>query len=224
MTAPYVPNPDISLWQMAAVALCEDACGYSAGLSKTAPKYLEVVERRDLPAIYTRYSSCGDLGNWLLERLGLTEKWLNRATLGHYVTGANVARLGLGCPIAHAPPSDPNYKPGPGDICEVWNTGYDAHVFVCLGPGSDERHIRTANYGASGMSAASFPGANIADSQFLKRADGWHVGLSHPRKLQRVIKLADAIALAKVPPNLAGARLPGEVLDALQARMESTDA
>jgi len=208
--------PDISVWQMGAVALAEYACGYSAGRSKDDPVYLGVVEHRDVPPNRAVYSSCGDLGHWLLERLGVREPWVNRASLGHYVVGANVARLGLGCPISHQPPIDPSWSPGPGDICEIWNTGTDAHVFVSLGVDQSGK-LRTANYGAGGMSAAASPGSNIAESPFVRSGTGWMVGQAHPRKLQRVIRLADAVALVKAQPNLSGAQVSDDLIDSLKA-------
>lgn len=218
---PYTPSTDVDAWQDAIVALAEWACGYDKKRSKDDPIYIMVTEGRDgpTPEVRKNYSSCGDQGNWILERLGLREKWINRKSLGQYVTGANVTRLGLGCPIAKAPPntSDSSWRPLPGTICEIWNTGFDAHVFVILGPGSDANHVRTANYGAGGMSPSAFPGADIADSPFVARADGWYVGLVHPRKLQRMITAEDASKLSKVAPDLTGCNVTGDVIDALGA-------
>lgn len=204
-------------WRMAAVVLAEYACGYEHGRSKDDPVYLEVCEHRDTGMLRAHYSSCGDLGHWLAERLGVRESWVNRQSLGHYRVGMNVALLGFGCPASHDAPTGPDWTgPQPGDICEIWNTstGYDAHVFVALGPGSDLNHLRTANYGAGGMSAASFPGAKISDSAFTHHPDGWYVGT---RKLHRIISLADLAQLSKVPPDLTGAKSPGEVIDAVHA-------
>lgn len=209
---------DLSVWQDAAVALCEYACGAPHGLSKDTPPYPEVTEGRDIGMSRARYSSCGDLPHWLLERLGLREAWINRHSLGHYHVGLNIAELGLGCPISHAAPTDPAWPgPGVGDICEIWNgiKGQDAHVFVVLGPGSDAQHLRTANYGMGGMSAAASPGAGISDSHFTHNANGWYVG---SRKLQRIIRFADAVALATAVPDLTGAKVSGEILDALGAK------
>lgn len=212
---------ELYLWQQAAVALAEYACGYDVGRGKDEPVYQEVAEHRDVKPMREHYSSCGDLGHWLLERLGLRERWLNRASLGQYRQGMNVAELGLLCPIAHPPPSDPHWAPNPGDVCEIWNTGTDAHVFVVL-DGSTPGHLRTANYGAGGMKAAPWPGANIVQSPFVRMVNGWMVGAAHPRKIQRVIRLVDAAALATAQPNLTGARVTGELIDALGARWSET--
>jgi len=208
---------DIGPWRDCAVALCEYACGYEHGRSKDEAVYQEVCEGRDVGMMRVHYSSCGDLGHWLAERLGVREKWVNRQSLGHYHVGMNVAELGLGCPISHDAPTDPEWSgPEAGDICEIWNgsLGQDAHVFVVLGPGSDAQHLRTANYGAGGMSSSNLPGALIANSKFEHRPGGWYVG---SRRLHRIIKLSDLVSLSTVPPDLTGAKLTGEVIDAVKA-------
>jgi len=206
--------PALYLWQDAAVALVEYACGWSAGRSKDDPVYLAVVEHRDVPPWRAHYSSCGDLAHWLLERLGLDEPWVNRASLGHYRIGANVASL-AGCPI-HSLPSGADWQPEPGDILEIWNaaTGSDAHVCVAL-DGSLPGRLRTGNYGAGGMSAAATPGAKVADSPLVHTPTGWMLGSRH---VQRVVRLADAIRLTKKPPDLTGAEVTGELIVALGAK------
>ncbi len=209
---------DLSVWQDAAIALCEHACGAPHGIGKDDAPYPEVTEGRDVGMTRAHYSSCGDLPHWLLERLGVREKWVNRQSLGHYHVGLNIVELGLGCPISHAAPTEADWPgPGTGDICEIWNgaKGKDAHVFVCLGPGSDADHLRTANYGMGGMSAAAAPGAGISDSRLTHNPNGWYVG---SRKLQRIIRFADAVTLSTAPPDLTGAKVAGELVDALGAK------
>lgn len=212
---------ELSVWQDAAVALCEYACGVPAGIGKDTAPYPEVTEGRDTGASRARYSSCADLAHWLLERLGVREKWINRASLHQFRDELNVYEIGLGCPIAHAAPVDSDWPgPGAGDICEIWNgiKGQDAHVFVCLGPGDNDGHLRTANYGEGGMSAAAWPGAGISDSAFIHHPNGWYVG---SRKLQRIIRFADAVALSTAAPDLTGAAVSGELVDALGAKYGS---
>jgi hypothetical protein len=216
----YKPNPDISLWQMAAVALVEYACGTTPhGRDKDDPVYQAVVEGRDVAPNRARYSSCGDLAHWLLDRLGLDEPWLNRRSLGHYHVGANVSDL-AGCPIHISSPFLTDWAPEPGDILEIWSTptGVDAHVCVYLGPGSTGGKARIGNYGAGGMSAAAWPGSNISDTALAWSQGGWILG---HRKVQRQIRLADAVALAKKPADLTGAQVTGELLDALLAKWET---
>jgi len=64
------------------------------------------------------------------------------------------------------------------------------------------------------MSASAYPGAKISDSSFTHHADGWYIGT---RRLRRIIKLADLVKLSTVPPDLTGAKLSGEVIDAVKA-------
>src|SRR6187402_2325726 len=138
-----MPSPDLTLdvWRAAAVALCEYACGYEAGRSKDDPIYKEVTENRDGPGEAQRraYSSCGDLAHWLYMRLGIREPWLNRNddnAFGPWKPGQNITRLwGTACPFDKVPPDGGNWKPEPGDVVLIWNTGTDAHVMVALDGG-----------------------------------------------------------------------------------------
>jgi hypothetical protein len=219
MPDPYVPNPDISLWQMAAVALVEYACGTTPhGRDKDDPVYQAVTEGRDVAPFRAKYSSCGDLAHWLLERLGLDEPWVNRRSLGHYRVGMNVSDLSA-CPI-HSVPHGADWAPRPGDILEIWNaaSGSDAHVCVYLGPGSTPGKARIGNYGAGGMNSAAWPGSNISDSALVWTDGVWVLGHRH---VQRRIQLADAVRLAKKPADLTGAQVTGELLDALLAKWET---
>lgn len=209
MTDPYKPNEDLSLWQAAAIALVEYACGYEHGRSKDDLVYHEVTEGRDTGLLRVHYSSCGDLPHWLLERFGLGgEQWVNRASLKRYRVRANISAL-ASSPISSAP-SGADWRPEPGDILISWSDplSRDAHACVALDVG------RVGNYGAGGMSAASWPGANITTPPLSYANLRWMLG---HRQVHRIIRLADAIRLAKRPPNLTGAKLPGEVIDALQA-------
>lgn len=219
MPDPYVPNPnpDMSLWQMAAVGLVEFACGTSSeGRDKDDPVYQQVVEGRDVAPYRAKYSSCGDLAWWLLWRLGLDLPWMNRAANRTYNVGMNVSDL-AGCPIHISSPFLADWAPEPGDILEIWNTasGSDAHVCVYLGPSSTPGHARIGNYGAGGMNAAAWPGANISDTALTWTGGAWILG---HRKVQRQIRLADAVRLATKPPDLTGASFTGELLDALHAK------
>ena len=205
--------PELYLWADAAVALCEYACGYDAGRGKDDPVYAAVTEGRDVPPNRARYSSCGDLAHWLLERLGVREHWVNRASLGHYTVGANVSDL-AGCPVHVVPGSA--FLPQPGDILEIWNAsgGQDAHVCVCLAEPHDGK-ITLANYGAGGMSAQAWPGANVHDSAWSAMTSGHYVGT---RRVQRVVPLASIVTVITAQPDLTGARVTGELIDALGAK------
>jgi hypothetical protein len=206
-----VTHAALDIWANAADALCGYACGWDDGRGKDDPVYAAVTEGRDVPPNRAHYSSCGDLAHWLLERLGVREPWVNRASLGHYVVGANVWEL-ASCPVHIVPGQD--YMPAPGDILEIWNTpiGSDAHVCVALSV-PVEGQIRLANYGVGGMLAVAWPGAHIADSPWRPSTAGHYIGT---RRLQRVVQLASIIPLSSAPVDLSGAIVTPELTAALK--------
>lgn len=222
-TAPTLPELTLDVWRMAALALCEYACGYTTGRNKDDAVYREVTEGRDGPGPEQRkkYSSCGDLAHWLYKRLGIREPWLNRTddgVFGDWRAGVNVSRLwGAECPIDKVPPADPAWFPEAGDVLLIWNTGYDAHVMVSLGRGEGDR-LRTANYGAGGMSAAVSPGAAIRESAMWRDNGFWLYGR---KRIQRWLPLADAVKRISVKPDLSGASLTGEVIYAVELGWEA---
>lgn len=214
-----MPTPELTLdvWRAAAVALCEYACGYTAGRSKDDPIYVAITEGRDGPGPEhrARYSSCGDLAHWLYTRLGIRAPWLNRNdddSFGPWKPGQNITRLwGTACPFDQVPSSDPSWLPEAGDVVLIWNTGVDAHVMVSLG--RDGAGLRTANYGAGGMSPLPFPGAKIASKPVTVHHGKPFYGT---RQIQRYLPLSLAVQHIRVKPNLEGAKLTGEQFDALE--------
>lgn len=237
----------------AIVALSYSLCGVSpdaavpaggvvAGFDKLAPKYIATTEGRDGPGPDQRkaYSSCGDQLHRILELIGVrNEPWVNRKSLGHYTVGANIQRLEPGpCPIAKTPPRDTAYCPPAGSLCLIWTSGYDAHAFVVLGPGSDPNHILTANYGAGGMSSATAPGANVADSPWTlekvpattpgapPKPTGRHLIGGSRRVLQSVITPEAIVPYISAQIDLSGVTLSAALQDgvdliaALGARYE----
>lgn len=214
-----MPSPDLTLdvWRAAAVALCEYACGGAAGRSKDDDIYKEITEGRDGPGPQQRkiYSSCGDLAHWLYFRLGIREPWVNRSgngAFGPWKPGLNVGQLwGNACPIDQAPPDDPNWRPGAGDVVLIWNTGFDAHVMVSLGV--DGPNLRTANYGAGGMSPLASPGSKIAGKPLGRQHGKPFYGT---RQIQRYLPLAEAVKRISVKPDLRGVGLSGEEVDAIE--------
>ncbi len=198
---------DASAWREASAALAEYACGYDAGRTKDDPVYTRVTEGRDVGAMRKHYSSCGDLGHWILWQLGCRQPWVNRNPNGGWRVGENISLLAKG-----KPPTDPTWKPERGAILLVWTDGANnAHCCVALALAAGT--LQTANYGAGGMSATASPGARIG-SAALRFTDGrWFYGL---RRVQRVIDPAAWLPGAAAP-DLTGAALPGEVLDALAA-------
>src|SRR6188768_3209150 len=131
--------------------------GKLTGFSKTDPIYVAVTEGRDGPGPEQRvhYSSCADLSHAILQRVGVRLPFLNRRSYLGWKPGVNISNLQRpACPFASAPVAASTFFPPAGSLCLIWSTGYDAHALTVLGPGSDEHHILTANYGAGGMSAA----------------------------------------------------------------------
>jgi len=214
-----LPTLTTDVWRRAAVALAEHACGYDAGRTKLDPVYVEVTEGRDGPGPEQRrhYSSCGDLAHWLYKRLGIREPWVNRTddgVNGPWRAGENVSRLwGGACPFDQVPPADELWLPEPGDVCLIWNTGNDAHVMVALGLDADGKRLRTANYGAGGMSPAVAPGARISSAYVTRQHGRPFYGA---RQIQRVLPLAAAVRQISVQPDLRGAALTGEEIDAIE--------
>lgn len=214
-----MPSLDLTLdvWRAAAVALCEYACGAELGRRKDDAVYMEVTEGRDGPGPEqrARYSSCGDLAHWMYKRLGVRGPWVNRMddnAFGPWKPGANVSRLWGGeCPFDQVPPDDPLWMPDPGDVVLIWNNGNDAHVMVALG--RDGKALRTANYGAGGMSPLPSPGAKIASKELTRLRGKPFYG---SRQIQRYLPLCEAVKLITDAPDLRGAALSGEEVDAIE--------
>lgn len=224
---------DLSLWQEAAVALDEYACGGSKGRGKRDPVYLSVVENRDGPQVaWDRYSSCGDRAHWRMWRLGVRERFVNREERtplpNDWHVGANIIELHN---VSHGAPCmrdargfatrpGPDWIPEPGDELLIWNYGNDAHSLSVMSYDPIKREAYTANYGTAGMSLAEFPGAQCKTVPLVYKADdGWVCG---KRKVQRVTKLEAVIPLITAKPNfkdIGGAYFfgTGEMLDALES-------
>lgn len=204
-------HQDSDLYRRLAVALCEYACGPN-GRDKNDPVYVEVTEGRDGPGPEQRrhYSSCADLAHWMLQRLGVTASWVNRKP--SWRAGKNVSLLAWNL-WAKQDGFDGAWRPKPGDILIIWSLPdtSDAHVCVCLAEPKDG-HIRTANYGAGGMSAAVSPGCRISDSPL--RWDGRHWILGK-REVHRHISISDVLSLITRKADIRGAELTGEDIDAI---------
>lgn len=216
---------ELELWQRAAVALDEYACNGDKGRDKRDPIYVEVTEGRDGGAVpYERYSSCADRAHWKLWRFGVRAPFVNREERtplpGDWHVGANISELWNGKHGSPARQVDEHWIPEPGDELLIWNTGNDAHSLSIMSYDPATHTARTANYGAAGMSKATFPGAKCSPNTVLVYTPhgGWVCG---HRKVQRVLKLADVVKLITAKPNFkdsAGVYIfgDGETLDALE--------
>jgi hypothetical protein len=159
------------------------ACGGPEGRPESDPIYQRVTEGRDVGAMQRKYSSCGDLAHALYEFLGIRGRWVNRAALGHYVIGHNIARLN-GHPGKREPRFSDTFEAG--DVLVVWNQPdtEDAHVICVLG--MDGGHLQTAEYGQ--------PGGALRE----RRLEVANSGLLIGGRLARVwLPLHRVIALAK---------------------------
>lgn len=214
--------------------------GVVQGFDKLAPGYVKVTEGRDGPGPRERerYSSCGDQLHAILERVGVRLPCVNRKSLhGKFAYGENITWLQKpNCPFSSKAPNDENYRPPSGSLCLIWTTGLDAHALTILGPGSDDKHIRTGNYGAGGMSQATSPGANVADSpciletkkvftnvaknEFHYENTGYLLIGSSRRRLNVVITPAAIVPYIDAQIDLSGARVTDDLISALGARYE----
>ncbi len=179
--------------------LCEYACNGSRGRpEKGDPVYDAVTEGRDFGA---GYSSCADLAHWLLFRLGVRSKLVNRKEHQGWVSGVNVARLAW-CQYAHVPNANDRFSSG--DILVVWNLpdGCDAHVTVVLRDGrieDDEQALETANYGAPGGAIRTTP---LRAGTILGK-----------KRIQRWIPLFNLLEGAHEAGELVGAEDPTRTAD-----------
>lgn len=173
--------------------LCRYGCGYDAfGRTENDAVYQAVTEGRDRGAAQRNYSSCGDLAHWMLYRLGLRCQWVNREENLGWVGGDlyNNITLLQRCPeIVRTPPHDALLACG--DVGVVWNTGYDAHVFVALGPVSKGR-LLVAEYGQ--------PGGKVQERAVTRSGKLMKVG---GRTLNRLLPLEAAIEGAESRGELA---------------------
>lgn len=207
--------------------------GVIQGFDKLAPIYVKTSEGRDGPGPDQRkhYSSCGDQLHAILDLMGVRAPWVNRGA-NHLYGTPQMAKLepfdaknsAQGSPASHYVPKDPSYRPPPGSLCLIWTPGQNnAHALTILGDGSDANHIRTGNYGAGGMSSATAPGANVADSPCVWDPASHALLIGGTRRhLQCVITPAALAPFISAQIDLTGVTCPGisEIADALGAKFE----
>lgn len=113
------------------------------------PLFEAVTERRQSKG----YSACGDLGHWVLFRLGFRFPWVNRAEHNGWRVGKNLSLLcssvaGGSNPVARPPRLGREVDAGDILVVNVHDVA-KSHVVVVLGPAVLEPRavIRTAEYG-----------------------------------------------------------------------------
>ncbi len=155
--------------------------------------YDAVTENRDCGP---KYSSCGDLGHWLLYRLGVRLGMVNRQENLGWGMGKNVSKLAW-CPYSKVPTHDDAFDCG--DIIIIWSKpdSTDAHVMCVLEDHEIDgtREIVTANYGQPGGKILT---SKVAYSKF-GNTERMLIG---QRTIQRWIPLMNVLAGAQKESKL----------------------
>lgn len=226
----------VECYRAASVAFDRWVCGGADGRAKTEPVYQIIVEGRDVPATYKTYSSCGDRPHAKLWRFGCEKPFINREERTplpkDWEWGVNISRLHnlkLGAPCLSVVSSKgerypvapgASWEPAPGDELLTWTTGLDAHSLSIVSFDGDQ--AETANYGASGMSAAVFPGAQIATHRLEFRGGKWWYGEGARRKqVMRVLRLVDYIEVLTRKANLEGIPFDDDYIGEVRDRIEA---
>src|SRR6186713_653784 len=92
--APFIPtDKQLPVLRTIATHLLDYAVCGDRGRNESDKVYDSITEHRDRGVMRAKYSSCGDLGHWLVYRLGCRETWVNRAENGGWRVGLNVNLL-----------------------------------------------------------------------------------------------------------------------------------
>lgn len=190
--------------RMDASAWCEAAVDGDNGVKFNNPVYQAVTEHRD-PG--PGYSSCGDLGHWLLYRMGVRSKWVNRQEHLGWKAGLNVSMLAFTCPVARAPrPGEVFHR---GDIFIVWTKpqGTDAHVDVCDFFDVESKVSKSWDYGQATTNPVTWnptmtEGCRRTNKLYTDAAGDWWIGA---RKLQKVLPLIEVLTYCKAHGELVPA-------------------
>jgi hypothetical protein len=186
------------------------ACGYSRGRLVTDRVVETVTEGRcSVPS----YSSCGDLPNYMLFRLGVRAPAVNRAENGGWRVGKNFDIFWSPKPARAAIPGE-TYQCG--DMLCIWKTGTDAHALVVIEHTPSDRVILTAEYGQK-WQGEQLTGKNIHPDgklcvhQYSDRPDGlmW-IG---SRAVKRVLPLIDMIDHCTALGQIVAAEDPPQLHD-----------
>lgn len=120
-----------SLTRQVIVANAKYAVDNDNGRTEKDPIFKEITENRQN---FNSYSSCGDLIQWTLRRIGLKdEKIINRDDDGgskSWQVGVNISRLvfSTGASFVHA---GKDFTAQPGDMCLIGENGLE-HVFIVI--------------------------------------------------------------------------------------------
>jgi hypothetical protein len=191
----------IDAFRAAATTLDVYACGGDVGRDKRDPVYQHVTEGRDSPSAYATFSSCAERAHWKLYRLGCRASWINRKQHKGWTVGVNISKLAYGPAFSRQPNRD--WAPSPGDELLIWNKsdGTDAHSLSIVE--FADGHAKTANYGASGMSTRTFPGAKLGTAPLVFNGALWKYGApGHTKTVYRVLRLEDLIPTFTDAPDL----------------------
>jgi hypothetical protein len=180
--------------QALAVQLAEYACNGDKGRpEKGDPVYASITENRDFGR---GYSSCGDLGHWLLYRLGVRLPLINRREFEGWKLGVNLSRLAWNGVTKQVRTKD---RFLPGDIVIVWNKpgGSDGHVMVVVN--DCESAVLVAQYGS--------PGGKLSMSVRTLQP-GMGTQRLGPRQVQKWLPLFDVLVKAQSEGLLVAAEDP----------------
>lgn len=139
------------------------------GVTEKSDRYKLVTENRDPGPVY---SSCADLAHWMLWRLGVRSKYVNREERteanGDWKGGLNVSKLAFG-PDAVTPWKAP--VPKCGDIWIIWSKpqGTDAHVLVVDRLDTDAGVLHSYDYGQAALSPERWK-PNSVEGKHCERA------------------------------------------------------
>ena len=196
---------DESLARDLAKQLLTYSCdGLKCRPEKGDPVYDAVTEDRDCGDVY---SSCGDLGHWLLYRLGVRLGIVNRKEHLGWARGQNISKLAW-CRYAKTPTRKDTF--GCGDIIIIWNKpeGTDAHLMCVLEDVTTGtiRRITVANYGQ--------PGGKISTPKvfYVKLGTSERIILGD-RIIQKWIPLMSVLGDAKKQDKLVEAEDPTRAED-----------
>lgn len=214
-----------TFYREAARAWCEFATRDKGRLAND-PVYRWIVEGRDRGP---SYSSCADLGHWLLYRLGVRCAFINRTEHNGHRPVVNVARLCVRpvgtCPAARRLTLDE--FPDTGDIIIAWSEPdtSDAHVMVVDTYSRDNQLLSTWDLGQGPMDPAAWAGGrqHIEAGPRVRKAwwSGGELTLENGKVVRSVLPLMEALHFAARNDELAPMDEPtGERLDQLEGWIE----